>query len=1300
MNRSRRPRRPRLPGTRLATAVAAGLLALLLAGRDPVAALPVAAPDTAGLRRLTAAAADTTLVEAPPGAMRVRADRLVDRLVDGQPVTFLFGNVLIDRDTLAVRSDTAVYYRSRDVYDFNGQVSLQSRQRVLTARSAQVRRSENAADAVGDVRVEEGEVVGTAARAESRRGGALLRLIGGARLVSPEYTVWGDTVLSSRGAAAGGEAAHEMGEAFGAVRLLDQGARTLITGDHAVFDRGAGTACVDRRPLLTTRESGAQTLTGSSRLMRFQRAPDRIVMIDSVRIRQDATTAVADTAHVLGRERVLLRGNPVVRDGKRSTMTGRAIEFLYREGRLDRVLLLGQARIVDAQPESLAALHPGLPSSSTLEGDTIDVAFREDEIRSCLVVGSAHSVYVPEDTADEVAFNDVRGDTIILDFRRGRVDVVRVRGEMSGTYHFVRRENVPPPVTAASDSLGADAVAAAPADSAVAARAGPPGGFDFGALAETVDYAGERAVFRLDERTIEVQGEARLDYGTLTLTARDVRFDTEARELYADGEPLLVDDAQKIAGKRMGYNFGSRAGAVQDGVTAHDKNYYTGREIRRFQDGTIKIRSGRMTSCDLARPHYHFWADKMRIELDKRVVAAPVVVKVGEVPLFALPFYFKSLEGGRRSGILFPNFGFGWSRRDGRYIRDWGYYWATNDYLDFILRGDYSERHDLAMRLTNRYVKRYSFQGSIDWSRRTTFDNSRTEEVEPQTREWQLHWNHNQEALFDAYVFRSDVSLASRTLARNDLTTDTGRDVVSGRLHSTVFLSRNWRDLSTTLNILRDEEVNAGDDDPLSDQTLSTTSLPQLSVSFRSRNVLAPLPPGRKGSLPGDLLRAINYGHSYELGRRSVVRELTDVVTTSARGQCRADVRPPRLGFLNLTAGVQGSQAWQRETRNGSEFAAWDTLAADTNGVVVSPIFTEISERTERTTPSLSLSGSASTKLYGVMPLKLGALRALRHTFDVAVNYSWRPQIGDKQAGSSSIGLSMGNRFDLKLAAGEQKPREDPRRGATAQPDSTREQHRKLDGLLDWRLSTSYNPDGPTGGRWGMIGSSIIIKPGRSRNLDLKINNAIEPYDLRIQTTNVTYGLSLSGRVDTGREETAPGPDRNAAIDRLGATSDTTAVTPEGVVPEEAQAADVYGAEFVGAGGRAGAGEGEDPSEGGRFIPWSVNSSLSYQRNHLTGTTSARTSVSFSAQITTNWDFAWSGELDLEAGTLTRQNWSLNRDLHCWALEFTRELNAVNSQFGFRIYLKSIPAVEVTRGNRYLTRRGGGLAGALGSGLY
>ena len=342
------------------------------------------------------------------------------------------------------------------------------------------------------------------------------------------------------------------------------------------------------------------------------------------------------------------------------------------------------------------------------------------------------------------------------------------------------------------------------------AAAGPDT-FSFTDHKEDVRYSGDAVTFDMVDRTIAVSGQSRLEYGTMVLTARDVMLDTESREFYADGDPLL-EDSETIAGRKMGYNFGAKTGAVRGGVTDFDGFYYTGDSIQRYPDGSLKICSGRMTSCDRPDPHFHFWADRMKMRLDDKVVAAPIVMHVGKVPVFALPFYFKSLKQGRRSGILFPSFNFGWSERDGRYIRDFGYYWATNDYTDLTLRIDYNERRELAWSLQNRSVKRYAFNGEIAYS------NLRTIDDDSQTKEWRLNWTHSQPNLFDDYNVRARVEMASRELSRDNLNSDYQQDIVDGSLKSSITASRKLSFGNLSFSANRTEYPNAADDDPETDQ--------------------------------------------------------------------------------------------------------------------------------------------------------------------------------------------------------------------------------------------------------------------------------------------------------------------------------------------------------------------------------------------------------------------------------------------------------------------------------------------------
>lgn len=1197
------------------------------------------------------------------------ADRSVYRVRDGEAVTLHYGNVYLDRDTLVVRADSAQDYRDRGLVRLFDNVRIRRHATRISCDWAEYRVEPGEADLQGRVRVVEALAVASARRGEMRQDMQLMRLIDEALLVTPDYTVAADTLVRDQ--------RQPHGEAYGDVRIVDPDSTTVATGGRGVFAYDGSWAEIDRDPELVTRDGDNEPVRSRARLIRFYRDDDLVVLVDTVRIVQGRMRAFADTAVAFGRDRMLLRGRPRLQDGDRNRMFGERIEFFYREGRLDRVVMVGKARMEDTEPDSLAALFRGLPPLDILEGDSITVHFDEGVIQRTDVVGNAHSVFVPLDLKDEVAFNEVRGDTLVLRFQDERVREVEVRGNMAGSYHFARLERLGVPRAAAvGDTATApvDSLAPTMADTLAAVAVDTLSGglvpaasdtLDFMQVSERVDYSGHGLLFDMAGRTIAVSREAKLVYGTMTLVARDVVLDTESRELYADGDPIL-EDGEIIVGAQMGYDFANRTGAVRQGVTAMDGYFYVGDQVNRYPDGSLKICSGRMTSCDLEHPHYHFWADRMKIRLDDRVVAAPIVLKVGNVPIFALPFYFKSLKEGRRSGILFPNFNFGWSSREGRYIRDLGYYWATNDYTDFTFEIDYNERRELAWRVRNRYAKRYAFSGAVDYNALRGLRSGES------LREWQLRWNHDQPTLFDDYRFRADVEMASRELSRSNLNQDRGRDIISGQLKSNVYVSRSFGFGGTSLNASRTEFTNARDDDPTTDKAVFNMTAPSLSVSVKQWTLGQQLRSGQKGSMLGDLGRNTYFTQSYSFSNQLSETEETRTGRQSASGNWGLTLRPPRLSIFSWNLGATSSWNWTRTDLAGRRYARADST------------WTDISDVTDLSRPTLGLNSGVSTVLYGVFPVKVGALEAIRHTLRLNGGVSYRPQLGSKQDRGSSYTLSANNRFDVKyLARGER--------------DTVRTS-RKLDGLLDWGLNTSYNPDAQR--RWSDIGSGLTFKPGQSRNLSFRLNNTIDPYLWKITRTQFNYSFGLNGRIDTGHR----GQQREERVDeRYGRLGEDEATDQPPLEGEDwggggdqdglfEQQDGFFGGHFdvFTPGGER---TGRDETDGGRYIPFNLSGSLSVSHTAGAEATTARASISGGARLTRDWEIRYSTSLDLETGRLSRQEFRLQRDLHCWRLEFMRSVSPVDSQFGFRFYLKAIPELKVTRGKEDMLGSAAGLSG-------
>jgi len=316
-------------------------------------------------------------------------------------------------------------------------------------------------------------------------------------------------------------------------------------------------------------------------------------------------------------------------------------------------------------------------------------------------------------------------------------------------------------------------------------------------------------------------------------------------------------------------------------------------------------------------------------------------------------------------------------------------------------------------------------------------------------------------------------------------------------------------------------------------------------------------------------------------------------------------------------------------------------------------------------------------------------------------SWSVSPALGDKQAYSTSLSLSLDQRFDVKLRA-------------AAAADSTAAD-RKLDGVLDWSLSTGYNPRRPEGERWSDIASGLTIKPGQSRYLQLKVSNTIDARRLALKDTRFSYGVNFSSRLDLGPVQAETKRRRNPAIERLGlksasadsvaaARADSLKLLDEGGMPSGEPLFDGSNADFEAqalpglAGGRdQSGGDGRDQTEGGRYLPFQTSGSLSYSYTNATGDRRASANVSLRANLSRYWEFSYQTSFDLVTGEALRQQYTLGRDLHCWRLEFNRTVSALDGQFGFRVFLKAIPSLKFTRGREdYM----GSLTDGLGGGLY
>ena len=184
----------------------------------------------------------------------------------------------------------------------------------------------------------------------------------------------------------------------------------------------------------------------------------------------------------------------------------------------------------------------------------------------------------------------------------------------------------------------------------------------------------------------------------IELEAKYIRFNMDSSTVFAvggvdsigdpEGEPVFKEGDDSYSSKYMSYNFKSRRGYVRGIVTQQDESYIVSDETKMFEDQRVYMKGGRLTTCDHHdHPHFYMQLTTAKMEPGSYLAAGPAYFVIGDVPLpIAIPFGFFPFTSKYNSGIIMPSFGEELDR--GLFLKDGGYYWAINDYVDLEILGD------------------------------------------------------------------------------------------------------------------------------------------------------------------------------------------------------------------------------------------------------------------------------------------------------------------------------------------------------------------------------------------------------------------------------------------------------------------------------------------------------------------------------------------------------------------------------------------------------------------------------------
>ena len=1006
------------------------------------------------------------------------------------------------------------------------------------------------------------------------------------------------------------------------VELLSRKDSVFAVGKHIVYHRATKQFRMEERPTV------------------YLKYPDTAKMIEVIgdRVDFDAVGGLAqaegdvkidskDLSTTSGCAVMHLRNNtldlfeqPAAQRG-RSVVRGGLISVQSTNDVISKIDVLDSARAEFVEPIKGDSTQF---DRSTLTGKRIVMEFSQGILSGITSYGQAYSWYFPASQGKrEEQQNSVSGDTIRFAIEEERLRTVTITGGGVGRYMDTKTIKT-------KDTLSAKQT-------------------------DTVDYTGAGIVYNLNDSTISLYRGATVNSGTVALSAQQIVFQTRHRlikaysaavskdtaitdsTLLSKFQPnpipvILKDKEEELYGDFLEYSIETQKGRIVQSKSSYETGIYYGEKVARADKDVFYVDDGRYTTCDADEPHFHFHSSHMKLMNNNKLLAKPVVLYIGRLPILALPYYVFPLKKGRHSGIL--PFRVGNIEEGDRYIENIGYYWAASDYWDWQNGLSYRERNrSLTVSSTFRYVKLYKFNGAITANISKESGYNARFASESKTTRWTLNAAHHQEFAGDLKIdangqYQSDASYYQDYSA--DLRDRTNRNV-----RSKVNFSKRFSK-SVLLSGAFSHEENL-------DVKNRTDYLPTLGISLP---VIKPFGSGHIDDQGKMIPRwynnlSISYRPSLtNFSTRSTIIDTTfrDPVDTTkidtlshrtrrkfSRLDHSASVNFPMTiaKYFILNPHFNYSENW---------FKIYQTDQSDSLGIDPGKFY-----RTYMYTTGVSL---AST-LYGTIHPNLFGLLGLRQVLTPSFSYGYTPKIdrypterGYAGAGagsktrSSSLTASLGQVYQAKVKQGDSE--------------------RNLD-LLSLNSTVSYNFEDTVTPfselitnfqsqvlpRISLSGSMVhsLYKPGTD-TLSLT-----SPY---LMSFSFLSSFTIAGShflFDEPTTRIERGPDSASQL--------------VGTQPNR-------------------------PTTGGQR-GWSLRVDYSYGESGLKANFRKWSSLSLALEfeLTPNTQVSFRQAFDPVKGRTINSQISIVRSLHCWTGEFNWVPTGSNRGYSFRLYVTAIPALKI-----------------------
>lgn len=775
----------------------------------------------------------------------------------------------------------------------------------------------------------------------------------------------------------------------------------------------------------------------------------------------------------------------------------------------------------------------------------------------------------------------------------------------------------------------------------------------------------------LVNKKVYLYGDAVVTYQEITLKADYIEVDFNTNSLYATGMPdstgkmkgfpEFSESGESFKAKGMTYNFRTKEGIIKNVLTEDDMGFLHGEKVKKMEDNTINVLHGQFTTCTLEEdPHFSFNFKKARVIPNEKIVSGPVYMDIEGVPTpIALPFGYFPNKQGRKSGILMPSYGESANR--GFFLENGGYYWAINDYMDFQITGDIYSRGSWAVKPRFRYAKRYKFNGGFNFGYAVNVVSTKDSPDYSKSTDFRIQWSHKQDQKArPRSTFSADVNIiTSNYVTYNVSTID---DYLSNEFQSSVSYQTNWAGkYFLTMSGTHRQNTKTHQ---------VTVNLPQLTFTV---NQFYPL---RRAGGKKRFYEDLSIRYSFDA--KNTVSTLDSLLFTEQTlthamqygAIHKIPISLPMKVFKHFTWSNSINITDRMYGKSVDQYYQYDTIINENDTIL--PGLKKDTINGFKNAFDFSVSSSLTTKLYGMVKMKKGPVRAIRHVFTPSLSFSYVPDFGDEKWGyygsyidadsierkyskfagsiygspppqeSGSIGLSLNNNLEMKV-----RSKKDTITGL-----------KRVVLIENFSISSSYN----------LAADSLNMAPirlsGRTKlwkNITLQYASIWDPYSVDTNGRRINeYYWNQKGKFLRKDQSSW-----NLSLSmKLGDKDFKKKEKPKEATEDEFD--EIY----------------QNPDDYIDWdIPWSLN--ISYNFNYTNRVlyedfmrlpehqVVQTLALSGSLNITPKWKLTFRTGWDFTANEVSYTSLSIYRDLHCWEMRFNWVPIGPRKSWDFSINVKS-----------------------------